>query len=41
VPRPAATAGLAQGLTGVGAAALFVFFGFLPSYIIAVFQIPI
>jgi len=36
----AATAGLAAGLTGVGAAALFVFFGFLPSYIIAVFQIP-
>src|SRR5207249_5877614 len=36
----AATAGLAQGVTGVGAAALFVFFGFLPSYIIAVFQIP-
>ena len=36
----AATAGLAQGFTGVGAAALFVFFGFLPSYIIAVFQIP-
>jgi len=36
----AATAGLAQGVVGVGAAALFVFFGFLPSYIIAVFQIP-
>jgi predicted membrane-bound spermidine synthase/alkylhydroperoxidase/carboxymuconolactone decarboxylase family protein YurZ len=36
----AAAAGLAQGVTGVGAAALFVFFGFLPSYIIAVFQIP-
>jgi len=36
----AATAGLAQGVAGVGAAALFVFFGFLPSYIIAVFQIP-
>src|SRR5206468_8900571 len=36
----AATAGLAQGVTGVGAAALFVVFGFLPSYIIAVFQIP-
>src|SRR5467141_2631436 len=36
----AATAALAQGVTGVGAAALFVLFGFLPSYIIAVFQIP-
>src|SRR5258705_5946680 len=36
----AATAGLAQGIAGVGAAALFVFFGFVPSYIIAVFQIP-
>lgn len=36
----AATAALAQGITGIGAAALFVFFGFLPSYIIAVFQIP-
>jgi len=36
----AATAALAQGLTGVGAAALFVFFGLLPAYIIAVFQIP-
>src|SRR6266576_5072149 len=36
----AATAGLAQGVTGVGAAALFVVFGFLPSYIIAIFQIP-
>ncbi|HEY3221283.1 MAG TPA: fused MFS/spermidine synthase [Gemmatimonadales bacterium] len=35
----AAAAALAQGLTGVGAAALFLFFGFLPSYIIAVFQI--
>jgi spermidine synthase/alkylhydroperoxidase/carboxymuconolactone decarboxylase family protein YurZ/MFS family permease len=35
----AASAGLAQGITGVGAAALFLFFGFLPSYIIAVFQI--
>ncbi len=41
VPRAdtAAGAALAQGLTGVGAAALFLFFGFLPSYIIAVFQI--
>lgn len=36
----AAGAGLAQGLTGVGAAALFVFFGLLPAYIIAVFQVP-
>ena len=36
----AATAALAQGLTGVGAAALFVFFGLLPAYIIAVFQVP-
>src|SRR5258706_2251737 len=36
----AAAAGLAQGVTGVGAAALFAFFGFLPSYVIAVFQIP-
>lgn len=35
----AATAALAQGLTGVGAALLFVFFGLLPAYIIAVFQI--
>src|SRR5258706_437925 len=36
----AAAAALAQGLTGVGAALLFVFFGLLPAYIIAVFQIP-
>ncbi len=36
----AARAALAQGLTGVGAAALFVFFGLLPVYIIAVFQVP-
>src|SRR5881296_394190 len=36
----AATAALAQGLTGVGGAALFVFFGLLPAYIIIVFQIP-
>ncbi len=36
----AASAALAQGLTGVGAAALFVFFGLLPAYIIAVFQVP-
>jgi len=35
----AVNAALAQGLTGIGAALLFVFFGFLPSYIIAVFQI--
>ena len=35
----AASAALAQGITGIGAAALFVFFGFLPSYIIAIFQI--
>src|SRR6266540_398224 len=35
----AASAALAQGVSGVGAALLFVFFGFLPSYIIAVFQI--
>ena len=36
----AASAALAQGITGAGAAALFVFFGLLPSYIIAVVQIP-
>jgi spermidine synthase len=36
----AASASLAQGITGAGAAALFVFFGLLPSYIIAVVQIP-
>src|SRR6185295_2877508 len=35
----AATAAVAQGLTGVGAALLFVFFGLLPAYIIAVFQV--
>src|SRR5260221_5294891 len=35
----AATAALAQGVTGLGAGALFVFFSFLPAYIIAVFQI--
>ena len=35
----AVNAALAQGITGIGAALLFVFFGFLPSYIIAVFQI--
>ena len=36
----AASAALAQGISGMGAAALFLFFGVLPSYIIAVFQIP-
>ncbi len=36
----AAAAALAQGLTGVGAGLLFMFFGLLPAYIIAVFQIP-
>src|SRR6266513_1937677 len=36
----ALAAGLAQGITGVGAAALFLFFTFLPAYAIAVFQIP-
>jgi spermidine synthase len=36
----AVAAALAQGLTGVGAAALFLFFGVLPAYIVAVFQIP-
>jgi len=35
----AAAAGVAQGVTGVGAALLFLFFGFLPTYIIAVFQL--
>lgn len=41
MPRPdtAASAALAQGITGIGAAALFVFFSFLPAYIIGVFQI--
>ncbi|OLB47887.1 MAG: hypothetical protein AUI08_12945 [Gemmatimonadetes bacterium 13_2_20CM_2_65_7] len=41
VPRAdtAAAAALAQGVTGLGAAALFLFFGVLPAYIIAVFQI--
>src|SRR6266508_3690321 len=37
----AASAALAQGISGVGAALLFGFFGFLPSYIIAVFQIAV
>src|SRR6267378_6631794 len=36
----AAAAAVAQGITGMGAALLFLFFGFLPTYIIAVFQIP-
>jgi predicted membrane-bound spermidine synthase len=36
----AASAAVAQGVTGAGSAALFLFFGFLPTYIIAVFQIP-
>jgi len=36
----AASAALAQGVTGVGAGVLIVFFAMLPSYIIAVFQIP-
>src|SRR3989441_10620871 len=35
----AAAAALAQGVTGLGAAALFLFFGFLPAYIVVVFQI--
>ena len=35
----AAAAGVAQGITATGAALLFLFFGFLPTYIIAVFQI--
>src|SRR5881396_2031627 len=36
----AAAAAVAQGITGMGAALLFLVFGFLPTYIIAVFQIP-
>jgi len=42
IPRAdtAAAAGLAQGLTGVGAAVLFLVFGLLPAYVVAVFQIP-
>ncbi|MGH7530199.1 MAG: fused MFS/spermidine synthase, partial [Gemmatimonadales bacterium] len=36
----AAGAALAQGLTGAGAAALFLFFSILPAYIIGVFQVP-
>jgi spermidine synthase len=35
----AASAALAQGVTGAGAAVLFLFFGILPSYIIGVFQV--
>src|SRR2546426_3330390 len=35
----AASAALAQGITGIAAALFFMFFGFLPSDIIAVFQI--
>lgn len=35
----ALAAGLAQGLTGVGAAALFLLLGLLPTYVIDVFQI--
>ncbi|HKA57106.1 MAG TPA: fused MFS/spermidine synthase [Gemmatimonadales bacterium] len=35
----AAAAGVSQGVTGIGAAVLFLFFGFLPTYIIAVFQL--
>src|SRR5919197_4315751 len=35
----AAAAGLAQGLAGAGAAVLFVFLGFLPTYVMDVFQI--
>src|SRR5436190_17804941 len=36
----AAAAAVAQGITVMGAALLFLFFGILPTYIIAVFQIP-
>ena len=36
----AASAGAAQGLTAAGAALLFLFFGQLPRYILAVFQVP-
>lgn len=36
----AANAGVAQALTGVGAGALFLFFGLLPAYVIAVVQVP-
>jgi spermidine synthase len=38
--QTAAAAAVAQGITGMGAALLFLFFGFLPSYILTVFQIP-
>ena len=42
IPRAdtAAAAGLAQGLTGGGAAAFFLFLALLPGYVITVFQIP-
>ena len=36
----AAAAAVAQGIAGMGAALLFLFFGLLPSYILTVFQIP-
>ncbi|HET7790511.1 MAG TPA: fused MFS/spermidine synthase [Gemmatimonadales bacterium] len=36
----AATGALAQGVTAAGAALLFIFFSWLPSYIVSVFQIP-
>ena len=36
----AASAGAAQGLTAAGAALLFLCFGLLPRYILAVFQVP-
>src|SRR2546428_1071909 len=36
----AASAGAAQGVTAAGAAMLFLFFGQLPRYILAVFQFP-
>src|SRR3989475_607671 len=39
-PAPAASAGAAQGVTAAGAAMLFLFFGQLPRYILAVFQFP-
>ncbi|PYO96004.1 MAG: hypothetical protein DMD60_12090 [Gemmatimonadetes bacterium] len=39
-PETAAAAGAAQALTAAGAALLFLVFGLLPRYIIAVFQLP-
>ncbi|PYP72881.1 MAG: hypothetical protein DMD41_07660 [Gemmatimonadetes bacterium] len=39
-PVTAASAGAAQGVTAAGAAMLFLFFGQLPRYILAVFQFP-